>query len=187
LVRQLVELHGGQVRAESPGLDQGSLFVVSLPIIAARTEPKTSPTNPRFEDTPQVARESLTGIRVLVVDDDTDSLDVVRRILTGRKAQVQTVSSVSEAVDSYTAFRPDVILSDIGMPGEDGYDLIRRVRNLPGGHSTPAAALTALARSEDRMRALKAGFQTHVSKPVAPAELVAVVRSLATLRAHPVV
>jgi CheY-like chemotaxis protein/anti-sigma regulatory factor (Ser/Thr protein kinase) len=184
LVRQLVELHGGQVRGESPGLGQGATFIVSLPIVASRFEPANvaDDSTPRTPDSVPSA-ENLSGIKVLVVDDDKDSLNVVMRILVNRHAEVRIAVSVDEALDVLRTFRPDVILSDIGMPVRDGYDLIHHVRRVEAGRTIPAAALTALARSEDRMRALKAGFQTHVAKPVAPAELVAVVRSLATLHA----
>jgi PAS domain S-box-containing protein len=148
LVKQLVELHAGNVHAASPGVGQGSTFTVTLPVMAAH---------------------------------DHDSLDVVRRILIARNAEVQAASSAEQALEEFKANPPDVILSDIGMPGHDGYELIKRIRELPKGTWVPAAALTALARSEDRMRALRAGFQTHVSKPVAAGELVAVVRSLASV------
>ncbi|HTO03126.1 MAG TPA: ATP-binding protein, partial [Opitutus sp.] len=184
LVRQLVELHGGSVRAESPGLNQGSTFVVSLPVFAGRFDSAVTRTSSASEPAATPAPQTLAGIKVLVIDDDHDSLDVVRRILAGRDAEVQTVTSVEEALEQYTSFRPDVILSDIGMPTHDGYELIHRLRALPGGRSTPAAAMTAMVRPEDRMRALKAGFQTHVSKPIAPAEVVAVVHSLAALRSE---
>jgi CheY-like chemotaxis protein len=109
-------------------------------------------------------------------------LDVIKRILSTRNATVQTADTVDDALTSFRSFSPDVILSDIGMPDADGYELIRRIRELPEGRNVPAAALTALARSEDRLRALTAGFQTHLAKPIAPGELVAVVRSLAALR-----
>lgn len=184
LVRQLVELHGGTVRAESPGLNQGSTFVVSLPVFAARYDSNVAGISAASEHAMAPPSQTLAGIKVLVVDDDHDSLDVVQRILSSREAEVQTVSSVDQALAKYGSFRPDVILSDIGMPTHDGYDMIHRLRTLPGGRSTPAAAMTALVRPEDRMRALKAGFQTHVSKPVSPAELVAVVHSLAALRSE---
>lgn len=185
IVKQLVEMHGGNVQAESAGLNQGATFIVSLPVVAIRSSrpPGTATTRQLagadFEET------DLTGIRVLVVDDDRDSLDVIKRILMNRHAQVQTAASVADALPAFTAFQPDILLSDIGMPERDGYEFIRLVRELPAGRFVPAAALTALARSEDRMRALKAGFQAHVTKPVAPAELVAVIRSLANLRASP--
>jgi PAS domain S-box-containing protein len=180
LVKQLVELHAGSVHAASPGVGQGATFTVSLPVSAAHTEPPAAP-SPAAADASEEQDTDLAGIRVLAVDDDRDSLEVIRRILTGRKAEVLPASSADQAVQIFTSSRPDVILSDIGMPGQDGYELIRRIRQQPGGANVPAAALTALARSEDRMRALRAGFQTHISKPVAAGELVAVVRSLASV------
>jgi PAS domain S-box-containing protein len=180
LVKHLVELHGGEVRAESPGLNQGATFAVSLPVVAMREE------TPASQDihlrTAVLPTEDLGGVKILAVDDDQDSLEVVRRILSNRNATVQIANSVDEAVTLFTSFRPDVILSDIGMPETDGYEFIRKIRKIPGGGNVPAAALTALARIEDRMRALNAGFQTHLAKPISPGELVAVVRSLAALR-----
>lgn len=179
LVKQLVELHGGDVRAESAGLNQGATFTVSLPIIVARIASTSTPhPNPAVGAT----GEELAGIRVLAVDDDADSLEVVKRVLSARGAVVRGTGSTEDALKEFTEFQPDVILSDIGMPGSDGYQFIRLIRQKAGGATVPAAALTALARAEDRMRALQAGFQTHVAKPVAPAELVAVVQSLAALR-----
>jgi CheY-like chemotaxis protein len=133
---------------------------------------------------PEVFCESdvLLGVSVLVVDDDEDARDLVCRVLEECKATVFTAGSVDEAIELLKRERPAVMVSDIGMPDEDGYDLIRRVRLLPDaeGGSTPAAALTAFARSEDRTRALRAGYQSHVAKPVEPTELVAVVASLAS-------
>jgi PAS domain S-box-containing protein len=181
LVKQLVEMHGGSVHAESPGLGQGATFIVTLPVAVAQEsvaaqEADLAETKPNV-----IPSEELTGIKILVVDDDADSLEVVKRVLRSRHAEVATAESVDSAVQLFTSFRPHVILSDIGMPTQDGYELIRRIRSLPGGSNIPAAALTALARSEDRMRAMRAGFQTHLPKPVTPAELVVVVRSLASL------
>jgi PAS domain S-box-containing protein len=179
LVKQLIEMHGGSVGAESPGLGLGSTFTLSLPVAALSGE----------GDQPLTAKDSrsaplqpdLGGIKVLVVDDDRDSLGVVKRILSRRNAEVYTSSSVNEAMTLFAKFNPDVVLSDIGMPENDGYELIRRIRQHPSGATTPAAALTALARSEDRTRALTAGFQSHLSKPVAAAEIIAMVRSLASV------
>lgn len=179
LVKQLVELHAGTVHAASPGVGQGSTFTITLPVIAAHAE--SGPRSVPLPDSPPEIEADLGGIRVLAVDDDRDSLEVVRRILAGRNAVVTTAASVEDALKAFRASVPDVVLSDIGMPGHDGYELIRRIRQEPRGGNVPAAALTALARAEDRMRALRAGFQTHVSKPVAAAELVAVVRSLASV------
>lgn len=183
LVKQLIEMHGGDVRAESGGTGQGATFTITLPVVAAHIEDPTLHSRYQAPAVPdQLSDETLEGVKVLVVDDDADSLDVVRRILNARHAQVQIAASVEEALSLFEKFKPDVVLSDIGMPLQDGYEFARRLRQLPGGASVPAAALTALARSEDRMRALNAGFQTHIAKPVAPAELVAVVRSLARMR-----
>lgn len=181
LVKQLVELHGGVVRAESPGVDQGATFTIVLPVQAARSDHASAPQERNNDQGKSLGDEDLTGISVLAVDDDKDSLEVVKRILTNRRAQVITAHSVDAALEIFPTFQPQVVLSDIGMPGRDGYELIRRIRQLPGGAFVPAAALTALARPEDRMRALQAGFQTHVAKPIAPRELVAVVRSLGAL------
>ena len=180
LVKQLVELHAGSVHAASAGLGQGATFTVSLPVAVAHVDAAPSPRPPGAGEAVEQDTD-LAGIKVLAVDDDHDSLEVIRRILTGRNAEVRAASSAAQALQLFEVSRPDVILSDIGMPGQDGYELIRRIRLQPGGANVPAAALTALARSEDRMRALRAGFQTHVSKPVAAGELVAVVRSLASV------
>jgi CheY-like chemotaxis protein len=114
-----------------------------------------------------------------VVDDEPDSAGLVKRVLEGRRAEVRAAGSMLEALDVFNSFHPDILLSDIGMPHHDGYELIRRVRQLPGGEKIPAAALTALARRDDVDRAIHAGFQTHVAKPVEPAELVTVTARLA--------
>jgi PAS domain S-box-containing protein len=179
LVKQLVEMHAGIVRAESAGPGKGATFIITLPVAVAHLD-RAPVAVPAFVP-PAAEPGDLTGVKVLAVDDDRDSLEVLRRILTGRNAQVQTAASVEEALAIFVSFSPDVVLSDIGMPLQDGYELIRRIRQLPNGAMVPAAALTALARADDRMRALQAGFQTHVAKPVATAEVVAVVRSLASI------
>ncbi|HYC71675.1 MAG TPA: PAS domain S-box protein [Opitutaceae bacterium] len=181
LVKQLVELHAGTVRAESPGLGLGATFTVTLPLAVAHPERLTAGPESGSASAPPGGVD-LGGVKVLAVDDDRDSLELLRRILAARNADIRTAASVAQALDIFREFHPDVVLSDIGMPDADGYDLIRRIRGLPRGESVPAAALTALARAEDRMRALQAGYQTHVAKPVAAAEIVAVVRSLASLR-----
>jgi PAS domain S-box-containing protein len=180
LVKQLVELHGGKVRAESKGVGQGATFMVTLPISVAE-----SPRTASWAAQSAIAGGALadlTGIRVLAVDDDADSTEIVKRILTARSAEVRTAASVAEAMATLRAFTPDVILSDIGMPLQDGYDFIRRLRENPAFAGIPAVALTALARVEDRTRALNAGYQSHVAKPLAATEVVAVVRSLGQLR-----
>ncbi len=179
IVKQLVELHGGQVRAESPGPGQGATFSVTLPIKAlSKTDFDAGPIMATQLDAPPPI---LAGLRVLVVDDDQDARSLVERILRDCQAEVTTAATAREAFDHVQQARPDVLLSDIGMPEEDGYDLIRQVRSLNAeqGGAVPAAALTAFARSEDRRRALMAGYQTHLAKPVEPGELLAVVASLA--------
>ena len=180
LVRHLVELHGGTVRASSPGRDQGSTFTVKLPVMSVVRPPAPVPSS-RLPDTAihQSAPGSLAGVSVLLVDDEADARELFTTLLEQSGARVTAVSSGAEALAALAESPPDVLVSDIEMPEESGYDLIRRLRNLPPerGGRIPAVALTAYARSEDRMRALRAGFQIHVSKPVLPAELVAVVSS----------
>ncbi|HEX6862226.1 MAG TPA: response regulator, partial [Thermoanaerobaculia bacterium] len=129
------------------------------------------------EDGAEDGQVSLAGIRVLVVDDEPDARELLEQVLAGACAEVAVAASAPEALDALDRFRPDVLVSDIGLPGEDGYDLIRQARER--GFAGPAAALTAFARAEDRRRALLAGFQIHLAKPVHPGELTAVVASLA--------
>jgi PAS domain S-box-containing protein len=185
IVKQLVEMHGGDVRAQSPGEGQGSTFVVHLPIAIIHEIPgQTQPGDPD-ECGPDGSRAKLDGLRVLVVDDEPDARSLLRHVLAECGAEVTLAGSAREAIEQLKAFRPDILVSDIGMPGEDGYDLLRHVRALHSATELPAAALTAFARAEDRKRALLAGFQTHVAKPVDPAELVAVVASLAGRTGRP--
>lgn len=182
IVKNLVELHGGTVRVESAGEGRGTTFSVELPIIvvhrggsAGRSHPKTPQTRP-FE----FAASELAGLTVLVVDDEQDARHLIERVLADCGATVITAGSPTEALAILIAGNVDVLISDIGMPEVDGYEFLRRVRNLPEGRgrSLPAIALTAFARSEDRTRALRAGFRVHLAKPVEPAELVASVASL---------
>ncbi len=187
IVRHLIELHGGTVLAQSPGEGLGATFTVQLPMIVAHGSGRfvleadeVNPSRARSQETVDPS-PSLEGLNILVVDDEADARDLLTVILEERKAQVTTVASPAEAYDTLEWLRPDVIISDIGMPGEDGYSFIRSVRLKEARERQgwrPAIALTAHARVEDRLRALSAGYQAHVAKPVEPAELVAVIASL---------
>jgi CheY-like chemotaxis protein len=196
IVRQLVELHGGTVQVASPGEGQGATFTVCLPLTAVHKTDNTrnedqghdldqERVHPRAGgrvalDCPPV----LKGLKVLVVDDEVDSRELITAVLLQCEFTVTAVSSASEALAAITSDPPDVLISDIGMPEEDGYSLIRKVRALPPqqGGRIPAVALTAYARAEDRIKALAAGFQMHTPKPVEPAELAAIVASLSHWR-----
>jgi signal transduction histidine kinase len=172
IVRHLTELHGGTVHAESPGENQGATFTVILPEAAiASPEPR-----PRSAPVPSNG-PSLQGVHVLLVEDDPSAQEFVTRMLRNRGASVASQSSVASAIVAFQERRPEVIVSDIGMPAEDGYSLIQRIRALPAnaGGFTPAIALTAQARPEDRQRALSAGFQMHFAKPFDPNELIAAI------------
>ena len=182
IVRHLVELHGGTAWAESGGEDHGSTFSVRFPSMVSpehRVEPL-------IEAQAAVAIEVrdrkriLRGLRVLVVDDEFDARALLTTMLQGSGAQVRAVSSAREALESMESWKPDVMIADIGMPVEDGYSLIRQVRALPReqGGQTPALALTAYARTEDRIRALSEGYQVHLAKPVDRVELATVIGSL---------
>ena len=185
VVRHLVELHGGMVRAASPGRDQGATFTVTLPVraVAEGEAPRAGAAVERrgadIAATPVPL--VLRGLRVLVVDDEADARGLVEAVLTQYGADVKAAGSAHEAFQELRDWRPDVLVADIGMPVEDGYSLLRRIRRLSAaeGGATPAAALTAYAQVEDRERALAAGFQEHVPKPVPPEQLAHVVARLA--------
>jgi len=184
LVRHLIEAHGGTVRAESEGHGLGSRFVALLPVQAvyeAATETEKPRATPMEALAPNAAAaNSLSGVKIMVVDDELDARELIAIVLRGSGAEVVTASSAAEALDLLVESTPTLMVSDIGMPEVDGYELMRRVRNLTGarGASLPAVALTAYSREADRRLALAAGFQTHVCKPVEPAELVRVIAGL---------
>jgi PAS domain S-box-containing protein len=186
IVRHLVEMHGGTVSAESPGEGLGSTFTVRLPLIAVYQKTSTQEGHALqpadgFKPLALECPERLDGLKILAVDDERDAREMLRAAFEQCGAKVVTASSAAEALTLLEEQRPDVLISDIGMPEEDGYDLIMKVRSLPveRGGKTPAVALTAYARGEDRLRALRTGYQMHVPKPVELAELVAIVSRLA--------
>jgi signal transduction histidine kinase/ActR/RegA family two-component response regulator len=187
IVRHLVELHGGTVHVQSAGLGKGATFTVRLPcehrlataipaVIADEVPPGGMPRAPIMDAHPELA-----GLRVLLVEDEPDARELFSSMLEMCGAEVMAVASVHDALDAFRLHRPDVILSDIGMPGEDGYTLIRQVRELEGesAEPTPAMAITAFAGSEDRKRALREGYQMHVAKPIGSAQFAAAVAALA--------
>jgi CheY-like chemotaxis protein len=173
IVKQLVGLHGGTVRAESPGEGKGASFVVSLPLAPVNYKREAARALLHTEG----VNLTLQGIRILVVDDEEDSRELIREVLTDCEAEVAAAASAAEGLEMLKTQRPDVMISDIGMPGKDGYQLIREIRQLPAssGGKIPAIALTAFASSEDRTKAMIAGYQMHLSKPVEPHELVATI------------
>lgn len=178
IVRHLVELHGGTVRAESRGEGQGAKFRVTFPLIAERIESSVLAQSGehRFDDT-----KTLDGLRVLIVDDEADARQIISTLIERTGAEVFACESVREALVMLEKWRPDVLMSDIAMPGEDGYSLINKVRSLPAerGGETPAAAFTAYAREEDRKLALAAGYQMHIAKPISSGQLVTMIAHLA--------
>jgi PAS domain S-box-containing protein len=184
IVRYIVEAHGGSVKAESAGAGMGATFICKFPLAGVKQEavPAIEPRRPRLARPPEGAAEQpLSGLKVLVVDDDEDARDVLKAALNSYGADVTTAIDAPQALDALASEKMDVLVSDINMPGMDGYELIRRIRSMEPerGGQIPAIALTAYARAEDRLRALQSGYQTHVPKPVEPAELEAVVAMLA--------
>ncbi|QDT75125.1 hybrid sensor histidine kinase/response regulator [Lacipirellula limnantheis] len=185
IVRQLVELHGGRVHAKSAGLGAGATFVVHLPmtVVVPDCDRPNRRRHPAASAIPTSAEScaEIAGVTVVVVDDEPDARGLLRRLLEDCDAIVFDAANAADALELVQAKRPDVLVSDIGMPGEDGYSLIRRLRQLPydQGGATPAVALTAYARADDRVNVVLAGFQHHLSKPVEPAELIAIIASLA--------
>jgi len=192
ITRHLVELHGGTVQAHSDGEGLGATFTIRLPVraVAADSGGATSgarggePTCSRAgADSPQDWESALRGLSVLVVDDEADARELIRTVLEQHGAEVAVAGSAAEALAALAERPPDVLLADIGMPVTDGYELIRRVRTdgNPALARLPAIACTAYGRDEDRLRALQAGYQQHLAKPVLPDELVAVVAAVSGL------
>jgi PAS domain S-box-containing protein len=182
IVKNIVEMHGGSVEARSAGEGRGSQFIVSLPVVVLRFEDAEERVHPQAVFAHGSLRPTaidLSGVKVLLVDDDDDTRELVSRLLSDSGAEVTAVASVADTLGAIRTFRPDVLISDIGMPDEDGYELIRQVRMLGEGRATPAIALTAFSRLEDRTRAMLAGFQAHLPKPVDTRELLVTIASLA--------
>lgn len=173
IVKHLVEMHGGLVKAESGGLGQGSTFTVHLPVSLLSAPCEDS------QPVPADLSIDLSGVKILVVDDEADARDLVQRLLEERGATVFAAGDAAEALEIVQREQPDVLLSDIGMPHVDGYELLRQIRTLgPQHRRLKAIALTAFVRAEDRMKSLRAGFLVHASKPILPAELLATVASV---------
>jgi signal transduction histidine kinase/ActR/RegA family two-component response regulator len=179
IVRHLVEMHGGTVRAESPGEGEGASFTVTLPLVCKRAGAADEEAE-AFAATSEKITSPLAGLRVLVVDDEPDTLEIMKAMLERYAAQVTTAPSVSEAMAAIENLWPDVLISDIGMPVEDGYDLIRKVRRMETarGARLPAIALTAYTREEDRALSLAEGYQEYLPKPVDPSELIQMIARL---------
>jgi CheY-like chemotaxis protein len=180
IVKNLVEFHGGTVRADSGGDGRGAAFTVAIPLAAPpdlRAEALARPADASTEDI------SLANVRVLVVEDDHDAAEFVRNLLAMYGADVRVATSAHEALERLADARPDILISDIGLPEMDGYQLIERIRHKPlaEGGGILAVALTAFARTEERTRALRAGYQAHLAKPVESAELIATIASFAEL------
>jgi CheY-like chemotaxis protein len=181
IVRHLVEAHGGTIRASSQGVGKGASFTVTFPALAVHrngidAERAFFPAGSATTAAPEI----LKGLRVLVIDDEEDARELLTIALMYSGAEVRTADTVRAALDILDQWKPNVLVSDIGMPGEDGYDLIRRVRALESerGGTIPALALTGYASAEDAARARVAGYETHMAKPVAPSELIVAVANL---------
>ncbi|HEV7681111.1 MAG TPA: ATP-binding protein [Pyrinomonadaceae bacterium] len=190
IVRHLVELHGGSVHVDSAGAGQGATFTITLPLAPQSTSRRKKVTgnlrNKEVSSGHFTSLPSLDAVKVLLVDDDPDTLQVVSVMLGNANAVVHTASSASEALEILEWFQPQVLVSDLAMPGEDGYSLIRKVRALGIASDIPAIALTSYVRVEDRARALTAGFNMFVPKPVQPEELIAAIANLAEGASEPV-
>jgi CheY-like chemotaxis protein len=179
VARHLVELHGGTITAQSEGLGKGSVFTVDLPLAQERRDPARAEERRR-----EVERRSsrkgvvrLDGVHVLLVEDDDDSRKLLGMMMKRYGARVTATKSAAEALKAFEGELPDVMISDIGMPDQDGYELIRRLRSRPAekGGATPAIALTGYASKKDRERALSSGYQQHLAKPIEQADMIAAI------------
>jgi CheY-like chemotaxis protein/anti-sigma regulatory factor (Ser/Thr protein kinase) len=180
IVRHLVELHGGVITAENAADGCGAVFTVRLPLPSGELRPETLTNAASIFKELDAEPVNLKGLRILVIDDESDALDLIAMELTQHGATVKGVTSSQEALTLFEQEQFDLVIGDIGMPGIDGYELIKRIRQLEKGQQrrVPAVALTAYARVQDRMRAILAGFNTHVPKPVEANELITIVGSL---------
>jgi len=181
IVRHIVELHGGSVRADSPGEGAGAVFTVDLPAIADLDGAGAAMRTRRRVHSETIIRPAnLSGLRVLIVDDEADARELMRMVLRSSGADVRAATDAEEAFEQVEQWQPDILVSDIGLPGDDGYALIQKIRarEAQRGRSIPALAVSAHARTEDRTRALAAGFQMHVAKPLEPADFVAAIAHL---------
>jgi CheY-like chemotaxis protein len=183
LVRHIVELHGGRVFARSEGLGKGATFRAALPIRAVEPKAPEPPSAAESDAVDQPTEALIRGLRVLVVDDDPDARELLEEVLAAQGVFVETAESAGSGFEALQRFRPDVLVSDIGMPGEDGYSFMQRIRRLSAadGGSTPAIALTAYTRAEDRTKALAAGYSKHIGKPVNHDDLRAAIANLGRL------
>jgi CheY-like chemotaxis protein len=188
IARHLVELHGGSVEAESEGEGRGAVFKVRLPLRTWRGAADVA--DPRADVAPpaaaRVRARSLEGLRIMTVDDDRNTREMLREVLQRAGAQVATAESARDALEKLASFRPDLLVSDIGMPTEDGYDLLRQIRALgpAAGGAIPAVALTGYAREEDRLRTWRAGYQAVMPKPVNLEELLSTLAALGRRTRH---
>jgi PAS domain S-box-containing protein len=182
IVKHLVELHGGTIAASSAGLGQGARFDIRLPTVQSRDELDAPPAGSRFALTDDLAADMLQGVKILLVDDDRDGLAVLEIVLADRGARVEVATDAEGGLRRVAEFEPDVVLSDIGIPGGDGYTLMREIRRTePAGRRVPAIALTAFSRKQDVDQALAAGFDAHCAKPLRPLELLRTIARVARL------
>ena len=183
IVRHLVEMHGGNVLAKSEGKGKGATFIVEIPTVSAQ---KIEMQKREAEETLTTNNNLLKGIKILVVDDDEDSLELLKMIVETHGAETQSATSAAKALQIFEEFKPDILLSDIAMPHDDGYSLIRNIRSMPHEKSAiPAIALTAYVRESDKKRALETGFQMHIAKPINEKELIEAINSFAQPKNSP--